>query len=161
MTSPTATVRVIDKHCGFGKTSELLGSFKSNQKYLLVVPDLGEVERVIRNATVPFVEPSDEVSTKRENLELLLEQGHNIVTTHALYKRVASLARQGKLSHYNIIIDEVPETCAGVNGKSPKSFQKFYLDCGYATVDLEGCVFPTQKWTDEKGQIADTLAEEL
>ena len=135
--SASAHVRVIDRPCGFGKTSQLLKSFKADRKYIVVVPTLDEVQRVIDGAIVPFVQPKNDTAhkTKRGHLEDLLHEGANIATTHALYMDVAVLARQGLLEGYDIIVDEVLDVCAQVDGASPRSFQKFYLECGYATVD--------------------------
>ncbi len=95
--SASAPVRIIDRPCGYGKTTLLLSSFKEDRKYLVVVPTLDEVQRVIQGAKVPFVEPetNSEHSTKRQSLEALLCQGANVVTTHALYVDVAILARRG------------------------------------------------------------------
>lgn len=161
MTSPRIPIRIVDKHCGCGKTTKLLESFKSEYRYLVVVPLLSEVQRVIDNACVPFVEPKDTSGTKRESLEALLEEGLNIVTTHAMYKRVACLARSGKLESYHIIIDEVPDTCAQVRGVTTTSFQEFYLGCGYATLSPDNRILATEKWTNDCDNTSDTLSTEL
>ena len=46
--------------------------------------------------------------TKTESLESMVLQGQNISATHSLFERLVPLARQGFLSDYDIIIDEVP-----------------------------------------------------
>lgn len=161
MTSPRIPIRIVDKHCGCGKTTKLLESFKSEYRYLVVVPFLSEVQRVIDNACVPFVEPKDTSGTKRESLEALLEEGLNIVTTHAMYKRVACLARSGKLESYHIIIDEVPDTCASVRGVTKTSFQDFYLGPGYATLSPDNRILVTDRWTENYDNTSDTLSQEL
>ena len=159
----TKHVRVVDRPCGYGKTTQLLKSFRPERRYLVVVPTLDEVERIIDGASVPFVQPEldRQHRTKRDSLETLLHQGCNIATTHALYMDVAMVARNGLLDEYDIIIDEVLDVCAQVEGASPRSFDQFYIRCGYATVDLDGQVHPTPKWEAEIDAVSDTLKERL
>lgn len=161
--SAGAAVRIIDRPCGSGKTSHILKSFKSDRKYVVVVPTLDEVQRVIDDASVQFVQPelSKDHSTKREHLETLLCQGHNIATTHSLYMDVAVLAKQGLLDGYDIIVDEVLDVCAHVEGVSSRSFDQFYLKCGYATLGADGQVLTTPKWEAEVEAVSDALKENL
>jgi hypothetical protein len=141
----------------------MLKSFVPGRRYLVVVPTLDEVERVINDASVLFVEPSDqgEHKTKSADLESLLRQGLNIVTTHKLYMDVAVFARQGLLEGYDIIVDEVLDVCAQVDGVSPKSFQEFYVGRGYAEVEPDGRVRSTPKWDAEVDAVSDTLHVKL
>jgi hypothetical protein len=137
----------------------MLQSFKPHRQYLVVVPTLDEIRRVQEASSVPFVQPetSRVHKTKREHLEALLCEGANIATTHALYMDVAVLAREGLLDDYEIIIDEVLDVCAKVDGKSPRSFERFYLGCQYAIVGSDGRVSSTPKWDAEVDAVADTL----
>ena len=93
----TNTVVFIDRPCGSGKTSELLKSFKLNDKYFVVVPTRAEIDRVISGAVVPFDTPEegsyvDPAGVKRSSLLMglseLIEDGENIVCTHALFDKV-------------------------------------------------------------------------
>ncbi|WP_306260424.1 hypothetical protein [Pararhizobium sp. IMCC21322] len=161
MTSTRKPIRIVDQPCGSGKTTKLLQSFNPKYKYLVVVPLLSEVKRVIKGACVPFVEPKDASGTKRESLETHLDEGLNIVTTHAMYQRVACLARSGKLEDYHIIIDEVPDTCASVAGVTTTSFQEFYLGRGYATLSPDNRILATEKWMNDCDNTSDTLSPEL
>lgn len=78
-----AHVRVVDRPCGHGKTTRLLKSFRPERRYLVVVPTLDEVRRVIDGASVPFLQPELDRHhrTKRDSLETLLHRGCNIATT--------------------------------------------------------------------------------
>ena len=106
-------ILVKDYPCGSGKTSSMISSLSLDKKYLIVVPLLSEVERIIDESDVPFHQPNSDKNsqhrTKYESLETLLLEGKNIVTTHQLYSAIVSLAREGLLSDYHIIIDEVHE----------------------------------------------------
>lgn len=152
-------IKIIDRPCGTGKTTEILRSFKLGQRYLVVVPLLSEVERVINDASVLFFQPqpSHGHATKAAHLDELLDRGVNIVTTHALFTDIAQAAASGRLDDYHIIIDEVLDVVEPARGKSPRSFQEFYLDDGYATVLEDGLVLPTRRWDDDHKLVADTL----
>lgn len=151
-------VVLFDQPCGSGKTSLLLNCFEPDHKYLIVVPTLDEVDRVIADANVAFVAPSEtdnKEGTKRESLRAMLESGVNIVCTHALYLDVALLASWGLMSTYHVLVDEVISTCEAINQSKEFSYKDFdlvYVREGYATVDEEGRVLATPKW--------DAIAEE-
>ena len=154
-------IRVVDRPCGSGKTTSLLGSFSKDGKYLVIVPFLTEVDRVITHANVPFVQPSVEcrdTTTKSSHLRKLLCDGANVVTTHKLYSIIVDMVRDGLLSDYHIIVDEVFDVCRSFDGKRPISWQEFYVGDGYATVDpLDGRVTPTAKWDVSWEEVSDTL----
>ena len=154
---------IIDRPCGTGKTSAFMRSFDPDKRYLVVTPLLSEVKRIINNANVPFHEPTTEgeSATKAEDLQDLLLEGCNVVTTHKLYQQIARLAQKGYLDGHHIIIDEVLDVCRQVDGKTPRSFQKFYLEDGFATVDKDGKVNPTALWDAEFDAVSDTLAPHL
>ncbi|RUX49480.1 hypothetical protein EOA33_12445 [Mesorhizobium sp. M4A.F.Ca.ET.050.02.1.1] len=157
-------VYIIDRPCGFGKTSEMIKSFRTDRRYLVVTPLLGEVDRIIERSEVEFDQPDStgEYKTKRESLRELLASGRNVATTHALYEDIAILAGQGLLDGYEIIIDEVPEVCRGIEGLTLRSFIEFYLGREYVTVDPEtGRVDATNKWRDNAGEVNDTLKEKF
>ncbi|MEP3805908.1 MAG: hypothetical protein ABJM80_19230 [Sulfitobacter pontiacus] len=164
MVSTNAHLRLIDRPCGTGKTSQMLKSFQENKCYIVILPTLDEVERVIRDASVPFLQPDVDNSdheTKREHLRELLLSGQNVATTHKLYQEVAILAREGLLDQYHICLDEVLDVCAAVDGKSSRSFEQFYVKGGYARVDHKGRVSTTPKWEAELDAVSDTLSVSL
>lgn len=154
---------IVDRPCGTGKTTHFIQSFDSDKRYLVVTPLLSEVQRIKDQAAIEFHEPeiTDTVTNKTVSLEQLLAEGLNVVTTHALFVDIAFLARQGLLDDYHIIIDEVLDVCHQVDGKSPRSFQRFYCQDGYATVDETGKVSPTPIWEAEHEAVKDTLSLNL
>lgn len=150
------TVQFIDRPCGTGKTEGLLKSFQKGKRYFVVVNTREEVKRIIDDAVVSFVEPeevrwiesSDDRTIQRSSkvlgLDELIEDGTNIVCTHALFDRVNM--RDYDLFMYHVIIDEVFECVKHVSGPKASDFQEVYIQDGLATVDEEGKVSPTGKW---------------
>lgn len=163
LVSAGAHVRIIDRPCGSGKTTRLLRSFQPDRRYLVVVPLLSEVERVIDQACVSFQQPIADQSygTKKDSLEMLLRKKLNVVTTHALYGDVASFAKGGLLDGYDIVVDEVPEVLSSVGDISRQSLDEFYISCGYATINDDGRVIPSEKWHLDHQLVSDTLSEKL
>jgi hypothetical protein len=160
---PPQSVTVVDKPCGTGKTTGLLKSFDPTRKYLLIVPLLTEVDRVKKDAIVPFVSPTNMEGfvNKTDSLRQLLLDNKNVVTTHALYGIVGQLAWYGYLKDYDIIIDEVLDVVGQVDGVTPTSWKSFYLDLGFVEVDDVGKVSPTSKWEEQVREVSDTLNPNL
>ena len=160
--------RIIDRPCGYGKTTELIENLKINDTNLIIVPYLTEVARVIEGAAkngIEIVEPSLESDglTKREHLLELVADRKNICTTHAMYPRLAEAAISGAFKGYTVIVDEVVETVKPLSHNPSKgSWDKLYVNKGFVTVDAEtGQVFPTQQWIDEHAVISDSLSLEI
>lgn len=111
------TISIIDRPCGFGKSTDLIAyllALKINnikEKILLVVPELGEVERFI-NALgsdyffEPVVTNGGYATTKTDALIEILNRGGNAVITHSLYEHIKQF--EPYLTDYCVIIDEVP-----------------------------------------------------
>ena len=58
------TVRFIDRPCGYGKTTDMLNGLDPGELYLIVVPTLTEVERVLKaRPDMNFVAPDEEDGT--------------------------------------------------------------------------------------------------
>ena len=145
-----STVTIRDYPCGSGKTTSMIEGFQSDRKYLVITPLKTEVARIIEGSrSVPFQQPHEndnEAGTKTASLQSMVLQGQNIAATHSLFERLVPLARQGLLSDYDIIIDEVPDVVRSVSSKSKVSIEEFYLNTGYMTVDTKtGLVRPTNK----------------
>ena len=160
------TIKIIDKPCGSGKTTAMINGFNNNDKYLVIVPLLSEVERVIKQSEeVPFVQPhanDNEAGTKFASLEEQLLLGCNIVTTHKMYESLVPVAKAGLLDDYHIIIDEVPDIVHPIASKSSTSIQEFYVASGYMEVDEDsGLIKPTQKWIEQQDQVSDTLSSKI
>ena len=70
------------------KTASMIEGFRSDRKYLVIVPMFTEVDRVVEwSKSVPFQQPEDNrknTPTKTEYLENMVIQEGNIVTTHIL-----------------------------------------------------------------------------
>jgi hypothetical protein len=163
----TPTVTIKDRHCGFGKSTQLMKSLQPDRSYLIVLPLRSEVQRFIDNSPVDLVEPITTAEggvhdRKRDHLRELLLGGHSIVTTHALFTDVAYLAQDGLLLGYDVIIDEVLDVARNVTnevekpgakarGVTVRSWKGLYLDHGFATVDPEtGLVSPTEEWEQKQ-----------
>ena len=158
-------IMIKDYPCGSGKTSKMIEGLSYDKKYLIVVPLLSEVERIIERTHIQFYQPNgkecSKQRTKYESLETLLLEGKNIVTTHQLYSAIVSLAREGLMSDYHVIIDEVPNVCTSIRTKHKRSLKEFYIGNGYIEVDDQGKVFATEKWDRDHEDVSDTLDEKL
>lgn len=106
-------INVIDRPCGYGKSTELIAALKEHRtsnpdaRILLIVPELGEVRRFLKEIGDWFYEPTtDEATSKTRALIELLSYGKNVVITHSLYERIKKF--QHLLNNYHVIIDEVP-----------------------------------------------------
>ena len=161
----TATITIKDYPCGSGKTTSMIQSFKENEKYLVILPELSEIDRVILETNhVTFVAPTTEdniLGTKSQSLKELLLLGQNIATTHAMYERLVPLAQEGLLDEYCIFIDEVPEVVKAVATKSKTSIEEIYINGGYVEVENTGLVSPTDKWQQNKKELSDTLDSKI
>ena len=156
-------IKIEDYPCGSGKTTRMIENFKEGQKYLVILPLLSEINRVIEASNdVEFVQPDDKKGTKTDSLESHLLLGKNIATTHEMYERLVPMIRDGLLDDYDIIIDEVPKVVEMVTSKSKTSIQEFYLNAGYLDVDARtGLVRPTMKWRQNRDEVSDTLSPKI
>ena len=153
-------VTFIDRPCGTGKTSRMINSFCPTEQYLVVVPTLSEVQRVLNTSKVPFIEPDEHLhGTKMAHLKELLSDGENIVTTHKLFDAVD--IRSVDLSAYNLFTDEVFDVVEKVNGPENEAWNRVYVGDGYATVDSAGQVTPTNKWRKQPENLNPTLQSRL
>lgn len=104
---------VVDAGCGVGKTTAMINNInadKNNNKFLYITPFLTEVER-IKTACKDknFQEPA-ELPTKTEDLLRLVEKGYNIVSTHALFKKLTDKVLDlTQFNDYILIIDEAAD----------------------------------------------------
>ena len=158
--------KIADYPCGSGKTTRMIENFKEDRKYLVILPLLSEVDRVIEASKgIKFVQPDENDNaqgTKTSSLEAQLLLGSNIATTHEMHERLVSMVKAGLLDDYDIIIDEVPDVVKSVTSKSRTSIQEFYVDAGYMNVDVgTGLVRPTHKWRQNQDQVSDTLSPKI
>ena len=149
-------VKFTDRPCGTGKTTQMINSFCPTEQYVVVVPTLSEVQRVLNTSKVPFIEPDEHpYGTKMAHFKELLSDGENIVTTHKLFDAVD--VRSVDLSAYNLFIDEVFDVVEKVNGPDNEAWNRVYVGDGYATVDSAGQVTPTNKWRKQPENLNPTL----
>jgi hypothetical protein len=152
---------ITDLPCGSGKTSKMIRTLKSDKLYLIVVPLLSEVKRVLDGTShLDFEEPvksTKEVGTKWAALLELILQRKSIVTTHQLYSDIGHLAAQGFLKNYNVIIDEVPGVIDVVKSLSRRSVDEFYINSGYLYVSQDGLCTVTSKWDSFFDVVSDTI----
>ena len=159
-------ITIKDFPCGSGKTTSMIKGFNKESKYLVILPLLTEVDRVIKESIdVVFVQPSiddNRLGLKSESLKELLLTGQNIATTHKLYEQLVPMVELGLLDDYYIIIDEVPDVVKTVNSKSKTSIKEFYINTGFICIDEStGCVLPTKKWELNRKEVADTLSPNI
>lgn len=154
-------ITILDEPCGTGKTSRMIASLDPVKNYLIVVPYLSEVDRVIRQADGIDLYQPDESSvperTKHAHLRQLLEQGKSVVTTHALYENAVPVVREGLLEGYHIIIDEVLDAAEVIASKSTQSVQDFYIQTNYLCLEDNGRVRTSWNWLQHGDQAKDTL----
>lgn len=118
----TTDIQVIDAPMGQGKSTAIINMLNKNdavallseKKYIIATPYLAEVERFKSGIVArTFIEPklTTKDGAKRNHFRKLVEEGKDIVTTHALIglldaETLAIIKAQG----YTIIIDEDMET---------------------------------------------------
>jgi hypothetical protein len=87
--------------------------------------------------------------------------GKNIVTSHSLFEDLASVVRDGYLSDYHLIIDEVPNVVDQINGPNKLSIEHFYIQTGFMQFGANNKVFPTDLWRNNLIKVSDTLSDKL
>jgi hypothetical protein len=106
-------ITVIDSIMGSGKTSwaiQMMKEAPALQNFIFITPFISEIDRVIE--AVPerhFVQPSakNNKGAKLQGLKLLLAQGQDIASTHALFQRCdEEVIELLKASNYTLILDE-------------------------------------------------------
>ena len=107
-------INVVDAGCGVGKTTALINLINndtSNQKYIFITPFLSEVERIKKSCPDKnFISPDENNKTKLEHFTKLINDSRNIVTTHALFKKIDSdRVSIEALKNYVLIMDEVAD----------------------------------------------------
>jgi len=106
-------VIVIDAMMGNGKTSysiQMMDEADAGKKFIYITPFLDEVERVLTSVkNRKFVQPeASKGKRKKDNLKSLIAEGKNIVSTHALFKKIDEpMIELLRASGYTLILDEV------------------------------------------------------
>ena len=106
-------IKIVDSIPGSGKTSAIINMINNDttdNKYIYITPFLTEVERVKKNCkTKKFQEPKyNQYGNKFDNLNKLISEGKNIVSTHALFHKAnMQTVELLKSQDYILILDEV------------------------------------------------------
>lgn len=166
-------IRIVDKPCGYGKSTQINRSFNKREKYIAVVPYLSEVERFIEGARKGsdfiLTQPVSSGSNKSDHCEKLIRAGKSIACTHALFYRLGTLATQNTgvarcldfgssnkpkievdhlLDGYNLIIDEVINPFEADQTVRKVDFDTSYLGLGLAEELSDGRIVPTELWDE-------------
>ena len=152
---------VTDGIMGSGKSEGLIHALREGMSngqafkecYLIIVPYLGEVQRYIDDLPeLSFAQPeASNGNNKRDDFLRLVQDGRNIVTTHAMFQLWGSQVRDEiSNSRYNIIIDE-EVACIEPIEMTKKSYQEL-CSMDYISVEETGEV----KWDFDKSGEPDT-----
>ncbi len=146
------SITVLDSIMGSGKTTYVINminaqhtknvaeSFANHEhkhdKFLVVVPLLSEVDRLTHACPdLRFMNPQPVHGRKLYHLEKLVEDGENIVTTHALFRMLnRNVHEKLKQQNYTLIIDEVLDCVEMFDGLTKKD-RKLLFDTGMVYVD--------------------------
>ena len=108
-------INIVDAICGTGKSTSLINMINednSNNKYLYITPFLTEVERIkISCYQKHFREPKiGPGKNKLKSIKELFKKGENIVSTHALFRKITpEIIEIIKKQNYILIMDEVAD----------------------------------------------------
>lgn len=129
----------LDEIMGRGKTSAMINYVNSapeSERFLFITPYLAEVDR-IRDACADrhFVAPSEDCG-KLNSIKLLLDEGYNIVSTHALFGMLDDDAIESVVKHqYTLIMDEVAPVLSPV---AITPYDASVISKNYVTKDEDG-----------------------
>lgn len=149
-------LKVVDAGCGVGKTTAMINYInqdKEENKYLYITPFLTEVDRV-KNACKDknFQEPA-ELPTKTEDLLRLVEKGYNIVSTHALFKKLTDKVLDlTQFNDYILIIDEAADVLEEID--ITKNDLKTIIT-EYTTIDENNTIHWNEWNNDYEGRFED------
>lgn len=149
-------LKVVDAGCGVGKTTAMINYInkdKDDNKFLYITPFLTEVDRV-KNACKDknFQEPA-ELPTKTEDLLRLVEKGYNIVSTHALFKKLTDKVLDlTQFNDYILIIDEAADVLEEID--ITKNDLKTIIT-EYTTIDENNTVHWNEWNNDYEGRFED------
>lgn len=142
-------IKIVDSICGSGKTSAIINMInadKTDNKYIYITPFLTEVERVKKNCKDrKFKEPKfNQYGNKFDNLNKLISEGENIVSTHALFHKAnMQTVELLKSKDYILILDEVFNVIEQCN--ISKNDVQMLINEGYAKIENDYLI-----WNEDK-----------
>ncbi len=145
-------INVIDAMCGSGKTNLMLDIMRdgSTSKWLYITPYLKEInDRLL--VSLPsnnFKQPVNLGNGKLDSLKQLINKGHNIASTHALFsildKEVVDLLIDNK---YKLVIDEAIRSLGLLNVGLNNSDFEALLHSGMTIKEGDRCKLV---WNEEE-----------
>ena len=149
-------LKVVDAGCGVGKTTSMINFINdspNDNKFLYITPFLTEVERIkISCSSKNFQEPA-ELPTKTEDLLRLVEKGYNIVSPHALFKKLTDKVLDlTQFNNYTLIIDEAADVIEEI--EITKNDLKTIIT-EYTTIDDNNTVHWNEWNNDYEGRFED------
>lgn len=142
-------IKIVDSIPGSGKTSAVINMInedKSNNKYIYITPFLSEVERIKKNCkSHKFHEPKyNQNGNKFDNLNKLISEGKNVVSTHALFHKAnMQTVELLKSNDYILILDEVFNVIEQCN--ITKYDVEMLINEGYASIKNDYLVWNENK----------------
>ena len=141
-------IKIVDSICGSGKTSAIINMINedtSDNKYIYITPFLTEVERVKKNTNKKFYEPKfNQYGNKFDNLNKLISEGKNIISTHALFHKAnMQTVELLKSNDYILILDEVFNVIEQCN--ISKNDVQMLINDGYAKIENDYLGWNTEK----------------
>lgn len=148
-------INVVDAPCGYGKTSWAIQYMNSmpteSHQFIFITPFLDEVDRVKESVTKrKFYDPvAVNGKTKLDDLHIMLREGKDICTTHALFQ----LANQQTIellraNRYTLILDEVMNVIEQV--KLKRDDLKFLLEAEAISIISRENGLSYVSWNQEK-----------
>ena len=149
-------LKVVDAGCGVGKTTAMINYInqdKDNNKFLYITPFLTEVERVKTACKDKNFQEPAELPTKTEDLLRLVEKGYNIVSTHALFKKLTDKVLDlTQFNDYILVIDEAADVLEEID--ITKNDLKTIIT-EYTTIDDNNTVHWNEWNNDYEGRFED------
>lgn len=126
-------VNVIDAIMGSGKTTLVINMINQQEesRFIYVTPTLNEVERIKEKcAQAEFKEPdTKQHGSKYFSFKTLVENGENIVTTHALFKLLTKdILATIKRMKYTLVIDEALDCVEIYHGITKADLEILFRD---------------------------------
>ena len=111
-------ITIVDSIMGSGKTSWAIQYMNSNpdKSFIFVTPFLEQIERIKKNSNRVFYDPKNWERTKRDDFNVLIEDGRDIAVTHCTFSHAnEETIRLLRESHYTLIIDEAVDVLVDFN----------------------------------------------
>jgi hypothetical protein len=153
-------IKVIDAMCGAGKSTAMIKKMKDNPatKWLYITPFLTEVEEriPIELPELHFKTPSDKDGTKTGDIDRLISQGHNIATTHSLFRLFTGQIIDKLIQQkYVLVIDESVDAISQYKGDLNASDIHALVTGDFVSYDQDNrnrLIWNEDKYPDHQGK---------